>query len=73
MMFDNEEKNKAEWTKKEKHLRLLIIGIILAIILLIVIVIFFRTLIWAIITNVAVIVGLIVDFIALINSTKGGR
>lgn len=72
-MFNNEEKNKAKWKKKERHMRLLIIGIIFAIILLIVIVVFFRTKIWAIITNVAVIVGLIVDFIALINSTKGYR
>lgn len=73
MMLDNGEKNKAKWKKKEKHLRRLIIWIVLAIVLLIVIIVFFRKQIWAIITNAAIIVGLVVNLIALVNSTKGDR
>lgn len=73
MTINNDEKDKARWKKNERRLRLLIIGIVLFTVLLIVIIIFFRSKIWAIVANMAVIVGLIVDLISLVSFTKGDK
>lgn len=71
-MLENHEENKDAWRKKENHIRRIIIGVIIAAIFLIIVLIFFRTQIWAIITGIAVIVGLIVDLITLRNTKNGG-
>lgn len=71
MLFDNNEKDKEQWRKNERRMRRIIIGIILAVLMLVIILIFFSTQIWAIITNVAIIIGLIVDLISIINMKEG--
>lgn len=71
-MLENHEENKDAWRKKEKHIRRIIIGVIIAAIILIIVLIFFPTQIWAIISGIAVIVGLIVDLITLRNTKNGG-
>lgn len=67
-IYDREKKN---WQENEKRIRAVLIGFICAIILLIIIIIFFKSQIWAIITNIAIILGLAVDLITLIEKGKG--
>lgn len=71
MIFDNNEKDKEQWRKNERRMRRIIIGIILAILVLVLILIFFNTQIWAIITNIAIIIGLVVDLISIMNMKEG--
>lgn len=65
MFLANNEKNKEKWKKKEMHLKIAIIGIIVAIMFLIIVLIFFSEKMWAIISGLAVIVGLVVDLLYL--------
>lgn len=70
LFLDNDEKTKEEWINKEKHIKNNIIGFIIAVLFLIVVLIFFRTQIWAIISGLAIILGLIVNLITILNTKK---
>lgn len=71
LFYDNNEKNKKEWIKYEKQLKTRITCILIVVIFLIVVIIFFPTQVWAIITGLAVITGLILNLINLLNIRKG--
>lgn len=70
-MLDNNEKDKEQWFKKERNLRIKIWCFIIALIALVLLLIFFRSLIWVIISNIAIIVGLFVDIYTIFNQKKG--
>lgn len=72
MLLDNNKEDKNEWIKNEKHIKMVIIGILFACICLIVVIVFFREQIWVIITNVALIVGLVGDLINILSTRKKG-
>ena len=73
LLLDNEKKNKDEWIKYEKQIKLAIIGIIISTLFLAVILIFFHKQIWVIIVNIGVIAGLIGDLIAIFDRIRKRR
>lgn len=71
MYFENNEKDKASWKKKEKAIKTHLMLAVIAVVFLAVVLVFFRTQLWAIITGMGIVVGLIVDLLVLINTIKG--
>lgn len=70
MLFNNDASDKDQWLKNEKRIRRGVICIITAIVSLMVILVFFRKELWVLITNIAVIVGLVVDLRSVIKPRK---
>lgn len=67
------EYRRTKWREEERRIRRNIISIIIVLILFIVICCFFPKKIWSIIARLALVIGLLVDIIELVNSKKENR
>ena len=67
MFLNNTEKDKNRWRENERRMRNILIWIMLAVIAFVIILVFFRSQLWAIVVNAAVIIGLIADLISIIK------
>ncbi len=71
-MNDNRDRNekKEEWKRNENKIRRSIILLVLAVILLIVLLAYYNSPVWVVISNIALVVGLVANIVILYEKGK---
>ena len=73
MLNSDRDHEKEKFKENEEKMRAILIGFIFSLVGLIIILIFFRTQIWALITDLAILAGLTVNLITLWEKGKEWR